>query len=139
MVILLLGCFKNKKTDVMYINEEHLKSLSFTDFLKSVKENLKYLSHRSKTDVAIDQAHTIARIISFRMVTEYKLSWDEYRSDPATTDFWQDEKILGSYKYGLSDKRKSEIIEDFKKELWGDISGLLSRREFEASKKDQMS
>ena len=66
------------------------------------------------------------------MVSQYKLTWESYKTHITTNHFHKDEKILDDYSYAKSDKRKEQVINEFKQELSYDLRSLVgtySRRE----------
>jgi hypothetical protein len=101
----------------MHINEELLEKMPFPRFIQWSRESIQYLHHKNKTDFAYDEAQTFLRILSLKLVREYKLTWDEFKSNDKTRNVYYCEDDLRSYKLKLSDKGKKEIIDRFRKDI----------------------
>jgi hypothetical protein len=109
----------------MLLTQEFLDSKSFLEFLKYIKENLPTIFHQSKSDSAYSKTMDLMRIIRNRIVSNYNFTWEEYESKHPGHDFWLDEQKLESYDRKDSDKRKNEIIEEFKSYLTDDLDKLI--------------
>ena len=113
----------------MIVDEDRLQKMEFVPFLKWVKDNIRYLSHRPKTDTAIREATDLARIVCYKLVREYKLTWEEYETDYNTSDFWDAEQILKEYKFKASDKKKAEVISRYTNSIHIEVSMLIAKKD----------
>ena len=108
----------------MIINKEYLDSLSLIKYLENRNEALNRLYHQSKSDTAYLNAIDFFKEIEFRLVKEFKLSWEEFKTDKRTNNLNLDYQILEKYSFKESDKRKEETINEFRKELQYDLQEL---------------
>jgi hypothetical protein len=87
--------------------------LTFIEKLNRVYEKLDRLSHIKKSDAAYSEANGIARELNYLLQDNNNIRIDI--------------KILDKYSYSASDKQKSYIIDEFRKESMTDISNFISR------------
>jgi len=87
--------------------------LTFIEKLNRVREKLERLSHIKKYDIAYTEARKIATEL-YSLLPDYH-------------DIDLDIQILDKYSDRDSDKKKSYVIEEFKKESIIDITKFISR------------
>lgn len=90
-----------------------MTELSFTEKLKKIYDKLDRLSHRKKSDFAYSEAQEIATELKYLM--------------PDSNNIRLDIKLLDDYSYKSSDKRKSEVIAEFRKETMFDLLPIINR------------
>ena len=109
----------------MIINKEHLDSLSLIEYLSNREDALNSLYHLSKTDTAYSNAEDYFHELRYRLVKEFKLTWEEFKTDERTNNLNLDYQILlDKYSFKDSDKRKKETINEFKNDLQSDLQKL---------------
>lgn len=116
------------------MNEEYLNKLEFQPFLKWLMDNLRYLYHKPKTDIAIHEATDIARIIDYQLVRHYHLNFDELNNHHDTYDFYDAKELLRDYKFKASDKKKRELIERYVKIVYLAASMLVAKKDVDPPK-----
>jgi hypothetical protein len=90
-----------------------MTELTFTEKLKRVYDKLDRLSHRKKSDFAYSEAREIANELKSLL--------------PDSNNIKLDIKLLDDYSFKASDKRKSEVIAEFRKESMFDILPIVNR------------
>jgi len=107
--------------------EKKLQSLKLIDYLQVMHERIEEISHQSKTNTAYEQCQSFARHIKHRIVTEFKISWEDFDMNIGK-NLRQSEEILDLYKYSDSDKKKSARIKEFVSEYTYDLSKLITKQ-----------
>lgn len=90
-----------------------MTELTFAEKLKRLYNKLDNLSHRQNSDTSYYLARDIASELQNLM--------------PQSNNIRLDVKILNSYSYKACDKRKSEVIEEFRKETMFDLLPIVKR------------
>lgn len=84
-----------------------MADITFSEKLKRLYDKLDSLTHRRKSDIAYNTAREIATELKHLM--------------PSSNNIRLGVKILDDYSYKASDKRKSEVIAEFRKETMFDF------------------
>jgi|GEM_PF-2472163 len=90
-----------------------MKDFTFAEKLKQLYDKLDRLSHRNKSDVSYNTAREIATELKSLM--------------PNSNNIRLDVNILDDYSYKASDKRKTEVIAEFRKETMFDLLPIINR------------
>ena len=90
-----------------------MAEFTFTEKVKIVYDKLERLSHRKKTNSSYMEAREIASDLKSLL--------------PDSNNIRLDIKLLGDYSFKASDKRKSEVKVEFKKESMFDILPIINR------------
>lgn len=90
-----------------------MSELTFTEKLKKAYDKLDRLSHRKKSDYAYSEAIEIANELKSLL--------------PDSNNIRLDIKILDNYSFKASDKRKNEVIVEFRKESMFDILPIINK------------
>lgn len=114
MELVLLCVGYNLIGQSVSFNNHFMSELTFTEKLKKVYDKLDRLSHRKKSNFAYSEASEIA--------TELKSLL------PDSNNIRLDIKILDNYSFKASDKRKTEVIAEFRKESMFDILPIINQR-----------
>lgn len=99
-------------------------------FLKKVVADISGINHQSKSDNAYQRLGDIVRDIDYKLVSYYRLDWEQLKISSFTKDISLSAKILSHYSHKASDKRKSELISEFKKEYLYDLRDLVFKLEY---------
>lgn len=108
--------------------DERLKAMDFLEYLKEMHGRLERISHRSKSNSAYSECYTLANHIKYRIVKEYKLTWEDF-DNKIGKNLRASADILNLYSTGESDKRKSARIKEFVDEYTYDLSNFIRARE----------
>jgi hypothetical protein len=104
--------------------DKRLKEMDFVDYLQYMHDRLENISHRPKTNTAYSECRTLTLHIKHRIVTEFKLSWEDF-DIKIGKNLRQSEEILDLYGHSESDKRKSARIKEFVDEYTYDLSSFI--------------
>jgi len=104
--------------------EKRLKEMDFVDYLQYMHDRLESISHHPKTNTAYSECQTLTLHIKHRIVTEFKLTWEEFDLKIGK-NLRKSEDILDLYRHSESDKRKSERIKEFVDEYTYDLSSFI--------------
>lgn len=108
--------------------DKGLQSLPFIEYLKRMYDWLEGIQHRPKSNSAYDECRAIARHIKYRIVKEYKLSWEDFDMKIGK-NLRQSEEVLDLYGHGESDKRKGARIKEFIDDYTYDLHSFIRARD----------
>lgn len=100
---------------IFIVNENNMTELTFKQKVQDIIRRVENIHHRKKADTAYWEAHKI----SLEMTALF----------PSSNNIRLDAKILKDYSFKASDKRKEEVIENFKKETIFDLLPIANRDE----------
>lgn len=98
--------------------------MDIIDYLQEMCERVRRISHRAKSNSAYEDCRTLTRHIKYRIVREFKLSWEDF-DKKACKNLARSESILDLYGFTESDRRKRERIMEFVKEYTYDLSSFI--------------
>ncbi len=104
--------------------DKRLKEMDFVDYLQELHDRLERITHRPKSNSAYSECRTLTLHIKHRMVTEFKLSWEDLDMKIGK-NLRQSEEILDLYGQSESDQRKAVRIKEFIDEYTYDLSSLI--------------
>ena len=108
--------------------EEHEDTMPFIEFLETKLHELNWLSHQDKTDTGYhDARYTMQRIFS-RLHREGDIRNMMLTALPESQHLQITEQVLDKYDFNGSDKRKKEVINEFRKDLINDLGYMISDR-----------
>jgi hypothetical protein len=105
----------------------NISELSFNDYLLEAQRKLDLIEHYTKSDNAYNSAVNLLREIISRTIVAFELEWD----DTNNFDYKQlrlDKRILDRYPFNGSDKKKSDLILEFKSNLKTDLFHMIIRK-----------
>lgn len=104
--------------------DKRLKEMDFVEYLQYMHDRLEGISHRPKSNAAYSECRTLTLHIKHRIVTEFKLTWEDFDMKIGK-NLRQSEEILDLYGFSDSDKRKASRIKEFVDEYTYDLSSFI--------------
>lgn len=104
--------------------DKRLKEMDFVDYLQYMHDRIENISHRPKTNTAYSECRTLTMHIKHRIVTELKLTWEDFDMKIGK-NLHKSEEILDLYSFSESDKRKTDRIKEFVDDYTYDLFNFI--------------
>ncbi len=105
--------------------KERINAMPYLDFLREVKETVGRLTHFKKSNNAYLEANELIKLIINKFLSENNLTHQNYYESEYGNMLRLDKEILNDYSYKDSDKRKEQVITEFKDELLMDLDRII--------------
>lgn len=112
----------DKISDVL---DKRLKEMPLLDYLQSMHDKIENVRHYPKSNSAYDECREFSRHVKYRIVSEYKISWEDFNSKYGK-NLKISEDILDLYSFSESDKRKEARIKEFIGEYTYDLKNKIN-------------